>query len=110
MLYVELYIEEIEKEIESIKQDIQELKKEMEKSYVLVKEYVLNICEATRNKEYLSQYDFESTLDLLLNYAYHVNIEEELELIKSTYFPLYPDSISQYMEFYEEQLSEENEE
>ncbi len=103
-------MEEIEKEIESIKQGIQELKKEMEKSYVLIKEYILNICEASRNKEYLSQNDFERTLDILLDYGFHVNIEEEFELMRSTYITIYPDSVNQYIEFYKEQFFEENEE
>ena len=45
-------------------------------------------------------------LDILLNYAMHVDIKKEFDILINVYFSVYPDSIESYIGYYNETLEE----
>ena len=97
---------EILEEIEEIKKMVLQLKIEMQNYYHVVIEEVSLICEDAKHNIYLSQNDFESMLDILLNYAMHVDIKKEFDILIDVYFSVYPDSVESYIGYYNETLEE----
>ena len=97
---------EILEEIEEIKKMVLQLKIEMQNYYHVVIEEVSLICEDAKHNIYLSQNDFERMLDILLNYAMHVDIKKEFDILIDVYFSVYPDSVESYIGYYNETLEE----
>jgi hypothetical protein len=82
------------------------MKIQMQNYYYIVIEEVSLICEDAKHNIYLSQNDFERMLDVLLNYAMHVDIKKEFDILINTYLSIYPDSVEDYMKYYNEILEE----
>ena len=78
----------------------------MQNYYHVVTEEVSLICEDAKHNIYLSQNDFERMLDLLLNYAMHVDIKKEFDILINTYLSIYPDSVEIYLKYYNEKLED----
>ena len=97
---------DILEEIEEIKKMILQMKIQMQNYYQFVIEEVSLICEDAQHNIYLSQNDFERMLDVLLNYAMHVDIKKEFDILINTYLSIYPDSVEDYMKYYNEILEE----
>ena len=97
---------DILEEIEEIKKMILQMKIEMQNYYYIVIEEVSLICEDAKHNIYLSQNDFERMLDVLLNYATYVDIKKEFDILINTYLSIYPDSVEDYMKYYNEILEE----
>ena len=45
-------------------------------------------------------------LDLLLNYATYVDVKKEFDILINTYLSIYPDSVNNYLKYYNETLEE----
>lgn len=103
---MELNENEILEEIEELKQIVLELKIQMRESYHILKEEIFLLCDDVKDNIYLSQNDFELMLDLLLNYAMYVDIKNEFDSLIKAYFTLYPDSVENYIGYYNEMLEE----
>lgn len=97
---------DILEEIEEIKKMILQMKIQMQNYYYIVIEEVSLICEDAKHNIYLSQNDFERMLDVLLNYAMHVDVKNEFNILINTYLSIYPDSVEDYMKYYNEILEE----
>ena len=97
---------EILEEMEEIKKMILQLKIQMQNYYHVVIEEVSLICEDAKHNIYLSQNDFERMLDILLDYAMHVDVEKEFNILINTYLSIYPDSVEDYIKYYNEILEE----
>ena len=97
---------EMLEEIEEIIKMMLQLKIQMQNYYHVVIEEVSLICEDAKHNLYLSQNDFERMLDLLLNYAMHVDIKKEFDILINTYLSIYPDSVEDYVKYYNETLEE----
>ena len=97
---------EILEEIEEIKKMALQLKIQMQNYYHVVIEEVSLICEDAKHNIYLSQNDFERMLDILLNYAMHVDIKKEFDVLINAYLSIYPDSVEIYLKYYNETLEE----
>ena len=97
---------DILEEIEEIKKMILQMKIQMQNYYYIVIEEVSLICEDAKHNIYLSQNDFERMLDVLLNYAMHVDIKKEFDILINTYLSIYPDSVNNYIKYYNETLEE----
>ena len=97
---------DILEEIEEIKKMILQMKIEMQNYYYIVIEEVSLICEDAKHNIYLSQNDFERMLDVLLNYATYVDVKKEFDILINTYLSIYPDSVNNYIKYYNETLEE----
>lgn len=97
---------EILEEIAEIKKMILQMKIQMQNYYYIVVEEVSLICEDAKHNIYLSQNDFERMLDVLLNYAMHVDVKKEFDILINKYLSIYPDSVEDYMKYYNEILEE----
>ena len=97
---------EILEEMEEIKKMILQLKIQMQNYYHVVIEEVSLICEDAKHNIYLSQNDFERMLDILLDYAMHVDVKKEFNILINTYLSIYPDSVEDYIKYYNEILEE----
>ena len=97
---------DILEEIEEIKKMILQMKIEMQNYYYIVIEEVSLICEDAKHNIYLSQNDFERMLDVLLNYAMLVDVKKEFDILINTYLSIYPDSVNNYIKYYNETLEE----
>ena len=97
---------DILEEIEEIKKMILQMKIQMQNYYYIVIEEVSLICEDAKHNIYLSQNDFERMLDVLLNYATYVDVKKEFDILINTYLSIYPDSVEDYMKYYNEILEE----
>ena len=97
---------DILEEIEEIKKMILQMKIEMQNYYYIVIEEVSLICEDAKHNIYLSQNDFERMLDVLLNYATYVDVKKEFDILINTYLLIYPDSVNNYIKYYNETLEE----
>ena len=97
---------DILEEIEEIKKMILQMKIEMQNYYYIVIEEVSLICEDAKHNIYLSQNDFERMLDVLLNYATYVDVKKEFDILINTYLSIYPDSVEDYIKYYNEILEE----
>ncbi len=106
MVLTDFNEKEILEEIEEIKKMVLQLKIEMQNYYHVVIEEVSLICEDAKHNIFLSQNDFERMLDVLLNYAMHVDIKKEFDILINTYLSIYPDSVEDYMKYYNEILEE----
>lgn len=93
-------------EIEEIKKMILQMKIEMQNYYYIVIEEVSLICEDAKHNIYLSQNVFERMLDVLLNYATYVDVKKEFDILINTYLSIYPDSVNNYIKYYNETLEE----
>ena len=82
--------------MDDIKELVNDFLKQLEKDYKIVKEQILVLYKEAKNGIYLSENEFELTLDILLDYSLHVNVKEEFELLSSVYFNIYPYSIESY--------------
>ena len=96
--------------MEEIKQLIVEMQDGLKRNYRFFKYYILLLCEDAKNGIYLTQNEFEYTLDHLLDYAIYINIEDEFELMKSAYIAIYPDSVEQYIIYYKDPFADVEEE
>ena len=96
--------------MEEIKQLIVEMQENLKRNYRLFRYHILLICEDAENGIYLSKNEFERILDRLLDYAFHINVEEEFELMKSAYIAIYPDSVEQYIIYYKDLFADVEEE
>ena len=92
--------------MEEIKQLIVEMQDTLKRNYRFFKYYILLLCEDAKNGIYLTQNEFEYTLDYLLDYAIYINIEEEFELMKNAYISIYPDSVEQYIKYYNDSFAD----
>lgn len=97
---------EILEEITEIKKMILQMKIQMQNYYQFVIEEVSLICEDAKHNIYLSQNDFERMLDVLLNYATYVDVKKEFDILINTYLSIYPDSVNNYIKYYNETLEE----
>lgn len=97
---------DILEEIEEIKKMILQMKIEMQNYYYIVIEEVSLVCEDAKHNIYLSQNDFERMLDVLLNYATYVDVKKEFDILINTYLLIYPDSVNNYIKYYNETLEE----
>lgn len=97
---------EILEEIAEIKKMILQMKIQMQNYYYIVIEEVSLICEDAKHNIYSSQNDFERMLDVLLNYAMHVDIKKEFDILINAYLSIYPDSVEDYIKYYNEILEE----
>ena len=97
---------DILEEIEEIKKMILQMKIQMQNYYYIVIEEVSLICEDAKHNIYLSQNDFERMLDVLLNYATYVDVKKEFDILINTYLSIYPDSVNNYIKYYNETLVE----
>ena len=97
---------DILEEIEEIKKMILQMKIEMQNYYYIVIEEVSLICEDAKHNMYLLQNDFERMLDVLLNYATYVDVKKEFDILINTYLSIYPDSVNNYIKYYNETLEE----
>jgi hypothetical protein len=97
---------DILEEIEEIKKMILQMKIQMQNYYYIVIEEVSLICEDAKHNIYLSQNDFERMLDVLLNYATYVDVKKEFDILINTYLSIYPDSVNNYIKYYNETLEE----
>ena len=95
--------------MEEIKQLIVEMQDAFKRNYRFFKYYILLLCEDAKDGIYLTQNEFEYTLDYLLDYAIYINIEEEVELMKNAYISIYPDIVEQYIKYYHEQFDDPEE-
>ena len=95
--------------MEEIKQLIVEMQDALKRNYRFFKYHILLLCEDAKNGIYLTQNEFEYTLDHLLDYAIYINIEEEVELMKNAYISIYPDIVEQYIKYYHEQFDDPEE-
>ena len=95
-------MEEFEREIKEIKEEINNLRLILNAYYKYIKIEIIEICRCANHGIYLTQNNFERTLDVLLEYSYHVDVDEEFELITNTYISIYPDSVEQYIKYYNE--------
>ena len=93
-------MEEMRLELERIREELDKLIESIHEAYLLLREDILTICEEARNEIYISQYEFECMLDLLLGYGCRFNIKEEFELFTNTYTFIYPDSVAQFNKKY----------
>ena len=92
--------------MEEIKQLIVEMQDAFKRNYRFFKYYILLLCEDAKDGIYLTQNEFEYTLDYLLDYAIYINIEEEFELMKNAYISIYPDSVEQYIKYYNDSFAD----
>ena len=92
--------------MEEIKQLIVEMQDAFKRNYRFFKYYIFFLCEDAKNGIYLTQNEFEYTLDHLLDYAIYINIEEEFELMKNAYISIYPDSVEQYIKYYNDSFAD----
>ena len=97
---------DILEEIEEIKKMILQMKIEMQNYYYIVIEEVSLICEDAKHNMYLLQNDFERMLDVLLNYATYVDVKKEFDILINKYLSIYPDSVNNYIKYYNETLEE----
>lgn len=97
---------EILEEIEEIKQMALHIKNMMQNHYHIIIEEVSLVCENAKHNIYLSQNDFERILDILLDYAMHVEIKNEFDNLINVYLLIYPDSVESYIGYYNEILEE----
>ena len=97
---------DILEEIEEIKKMILQMKIQIQNYYYIVIEEVSLICEDAKHNIYLSQNDFERMLDVLLNYATYVDVKKEFDILINTYLLIYPDSVNNYIKYYNETLEE----
>ena len=97
---------DILEEIEEIKKMILQMKIEMQNYYYIVIEEVSLICEDAKHNIYLLQNDFERMLDVLLNYATYVDVKKEFDILINKYLSIYPDSVNNYIKYYNETLEE----
>lgn len=82
-----------------IKKYVKDFLKQLQKEYQIVKSQISVLCDDAKSGIYLSRNEFERTLDILLDYSLHLNVEEEFEPLCSMYIEKYLDSIESYKKY-----------
>ena len=93
-------------ELNKMREELEKLIESIREAYLLLKEDILTMCEEAKNKIYLSQFEFEWMLDMLLCYGSRFNIKEEFKLFTNAYGFIYPYSVEKYNKIYSERVAQ----